>query len=193
MKERPVIFTAREVLATLDGRMTLFMREVQPRVGGLAGLEFRSIVDGIARFYDPETKIYPQHVSSPYGMPGDRLYVRESWDDMHGRLMYRASEPQMISPGGCGSCLWKSPVTMPRRYSRIALEVGEVRVLRVQEIGAVDAMLSGVDFDDAAAAQKGNGAGYLVPFLGPWNPENPWVWVVSFTVAEETEPQGRPS
>jgi hypothetical protein len=99
----------------------------------------------------------------PYGQPGDRLWVRESIAgnyQLAGHPVYRAEavaddsgerdgwwvresqwSPEMFLPN---PVKWKSPLHMPRRASRLALEVVEVRVERVQEITGEDAFAEGV-------------------------------------------------
>jgi hypothetical protein len=107
----------------------------------------------------------------PYGMPGDRLWVRETWyDDMHGELAdtrerqadgraegieYRASHNCAAWEAGCPCnpdgdgkrSEWRPSIYMPRWASRITLEVTEVRVQRLNEISEEDAKAEGVTFD----------------------------------------------
>jgi hypothetical protein len=75
----------------------------------------------------------------PYGIPGDRLWVRETfysdvtqseYEDAFGGsgVFYKATE---ISPD---IFYWKPSIHMPRWASRILLEVTNVRVQRVQDI-----------------------------------------------------------
>lgn len=61
MKERPILFSAPMVRAILAGTKTQTRRAVKPQP---------RIVDGA-----PDWK----SVRSPYGQPGDRLWVREAW------------------------------------------------------------------------------------------------------------------
>ena len=93
----------------------------------------------------------------PYGQPGDRLWVRETWatpgnydhikpsvlpytDFDKSLLVYRATaenaEPYYQ---------WRPSIFMPRWASRITLEVTGVRVERVQEIGGNGARAEGID------------------------------------------------
>ncbi len=126
---------------------------------------------------------------------GDRLYVRETWlDDGETKdspqWIYRADNENYPRHEGQN---WKPSIFMPRAASRILLEVTDVRVERLQEIGEADAKAEGVEPDVDAGYWKG----YIFPGvydsakksfaslwqsingLGSWD-QNPWVWVVSF-------------
>ncbi len=70
---------------------------------------------------------------------------------------------------------------MPRRFSRILLEITAVRVERLQEISEADAKAEGVDPAECCHAyyhgyrklwESINGA-------GSWD-RNDWVWVIEF-------------
>ena len=79
---------------------------------------------------------------------------------------------------------WRLPVTMPREAARLFLRVKDVRVERVQDIGAYDSYAEGYhetepiehrprswfsSIWDARNAKRGYG----------WD-SNPWVWVIEF-------------
>jgi hypothetical protein len=100
---------------------------------------------------------------SPYGVPGDRLWVRETWNRAE-RTGYDAA-PQDRRPGfdesdpdayNFGPCwyratddgrvegAWRPSIHMPRWASRITLEIASVRVERLQDITFLDALAEGV-------------------------------------------------
>ena len=98
--------------------------------------------------------------SSPFGMPGDRLYVRETWQHANFPLgpysegtpvFYRADyldDPH--GPDGEKSPEgkyrhWSPAIHMPKAAARIWLEVTGVRVERLQQITDADALAEGVD------------------------------------------------
>lgn len=106
-------------------------------------------------------------ITSPYGKPGDRLWVRETWADLtaaHGQRWERFDElTRLYERGrhpfywyradgdqpGVGDCVsprerWRSPIHMPRWASRITLEITDVRVQRLQDISDLDAIAEGV-------------------------------------------------
>ena len=85
MKERPILFSGAMVRAILDGRKTQTRRVLKQAVGpslsvgieeepGVAELSWLS---GPGPGYDVEETI--KRVACPYGQPGDRLWVRETW------------------------------------------------------------------------------------------------------------------
>lgn len=136
MKERPILFSGPMVKAILDGRKTQTRRVVKHKndwymEGGMSWPEFESYVyaeDGIK-------------VPCPYGQPGDRLWVRETWAPLavsSKGAYYRADieEPK--------SGAWKPSIHMPRWASRITLEITGIRVERLQEIGRDDAFAEGL-------------------------------------------------
>lgn len=76
MKERPILFSAPMVIALLSSRKTMTRRIVKPQpedcMVGITGL-FRH-PNRLGK-YIGET----ERVLCPYGKPGDRLWVRETW------------------------------------------------------------------------------------------------------------------
>jgi hypothetical protein len=84
----------------------------------------------------------------PYGAPGDRLWVRETWaldpgshpDDRE--VLYRATDPGWDDNGT--GLKWRPSILMPRWASRITLEITDVRVERVQDISDADIRAEGV-------------------------------------------------
>lgn len=85
MKELPIIFSAPMVRAILDGRKTQTRRVVKPsayqlryakdKFGGFADFNEANEAAGIAA----QISIGQSLVTCPYGQPGDRLWVRETW------------------------------------------------------------------------------------------------------------------
>lgn len=84
---------------------------------------------------------------------------------------------------------WRSPIYLPRWASRIALEVGGVRVERLQDISRPDAVAEGCEgipntrpdrvycaWDDDPLDQF---CELWQEINGTWD-ENPWVWVIEF-------------
>lgn len=82
MKERPILFSARLVRAILDGRKTQTRRVIRPTVRRANGVgvyseDERGVVE-VVNTFDGEPIDAPE-ISCPYGEPGDRLWVRETW------------------------------------------------------------------------------------------------------------------
>lgn len=132
MKERPILFQGALVRSILDGTKTQTRRLMAPRIVALLG----SNAGGL----DSEQE------HCPYGIPGDRLWVREAWASVRSfevddecLLIYRADGEQPVKT------TWRPSIHMPRRASRIDLEVTEVRVQRLHDITEEDARAEGFD------------------------------------------------
>jgi hypothetical protein len=120
----------------------------------------------------------------PYGVPGDRLWLREAWrpesTPMNWRIKCRADESTRVyfhhaaelaracRPNGYGVPMWRSPIHMPRWASRITLELTDVRVQRLNEISEEDANAEGVDGYVAGEGTVSRGALIVEP--GYWHP-----------------------
>jgi len=88
-KERPILFSAPMVLAILEGKKTMTRRAVKPQPQGhcweklqgykLSAKCFDTSAGFSARFQHSLNRVgdEPLWVTSPYGKPGDRLYVKE--------------------------------------------------------------------------------------------------------------------
>ena len=158
MKERPILFSAPMVRAILDGTKTQTRRVVKDRHIDAA---------------PPACFFQWLRERCPYGKPGDRLWVRETWnwfdpDEIpevrRGRrapftgqqgareipwvAAYAADGHLEHEHFGCA--LWRPSIHMPRWASRILLEITAVRVERLQEINAADAKSEGIEgqFED---------------------------------------------
>jgi len=171
MKERPILFSTEMVKAILDGRKTMTRRVVK----------------------DPYKYITIPR-PSPYGRVGDRLWVRETFViDADGMPDYRADCDS-------GVIAWRPSIFMPRKLSRITLEITSVRVERLQEITEEDAIKEGAGpghilcsptiFNPETETPKDyrTGFSYLWDAINrktyPWE-SNPWVWVISFRLTGE--------
>lgn len=98
---------------------------------------------------------WPSEQKSPYGRPGDRLWVRETFQ-LHTvgtgeiRVTYReGNEDRFVDPEEFGGIPddngWRPSIFMPRWASRITLEIEAVRVERLQDISEEDAQLEGIE------------------------------------------------
>lgn len=166
-RERPILFSAPMVRALLDGTKTQTRR--------IASKAVRH--PDLGNLYTPGALVLekePQHVIDrccPYGQPGDRLWVRETfvqgWPCVDGtpdqyddegnekpiHTWYRATASSSFAwandDGGYSERIpWKPSIHMPRAASRILLEVTGVRVERLQDISPADARAEGCDHDD---------------------------------------------
>jgi len=190
MKERPILFNGPMVQAIREERKTQTRRVMKPQPPDWTGDLF-PLSNGKWRARHPSTVGRPSAASPvfrcPYGILGDRLWVRETWALVDGELWYRADtdEPERIK--------WKPSIYMPRDYSRITLEVTGVRVKRVQDISVGDAMEEGIDEIPhlwEALPELPGPSHFVDAFRILWDSintkrgfgweANPWVWVVEF-------------
>jgi len=187
MKERPILFSGPMVRAILSGTKTQTRRKVV-HIGHHDKVQWL-IWDAAAGTggWGVQRDGEWFKVPCPYGVPGDRLWVRETWR-VNGNehdyaiakrdgVFYRADEEWNTDVG------WRPSIFMPRWASRITLEVVGVRVQRLQDISEDDAKAEGC-IDGAFNAAFGeymelwdriNGK----RFNCAWK-DNPWVWAVEF-------------
>lgn len=201
VKERPILFSGPMVRALLDGRKTQTRRVAKT----FAPVEFNPHDDreyvlwhaakAVARV--PARNPHEEadlRMACPYGEPGDRLWVRETFcsGDMGPvrpgcPIAYRADHE--CTPGP-----WTPSIHMPRWASRITLAVTSVRVERLQEITTAEIRAEGVD--DGRTNPKmcaRHDASMRMAFESLWDSingkrpgcswdANPWVWVIGFEV-----------
>lgn len=176
MRERPILFSAPMVRAILDGRKTQTRRAVKhtPLLGypddwchHVGKRDFEHGVGDFRRF-------------CAYGQPGDQLWVRETFaTDGEGFFAFRA-DGETYNDG----LPWKPSIHMPRKASRIDLEITGIRVERLQEISYKDTIAEGPRpcgwGNDDGGVQR-NFARLWDEINGPgsWD-KNPWVWVIEF-------------
>lgn len=160
MKERPILFSGEMVRAILDGRKTQTRRVVKPQPPNWAWTRVKEYAE-IRGLTQQVGKIEYWIKPCPYGQPGDRLWVRETWRaeelpvygedgiryraDNHFQIIentFEASEKwgDAYRPG----MKWRSSIFMPRWASRITLEIVSVRVDQVQDISEDDAKAEGI-------------------------------------------------
>ncbi|HYG23222.1 MAG TPA: hypothetical protein VEH04_10605 [Verrucomicrobiae bacterium] len=160
MKERPILFSAAMVQAILAGRKSQTRRVVKPQPPAqFLGENAAAITNGYLWAFSDGRAAYPPDdkpgVPCPYGQPGDRLWVKETWRVHGGReyeyqqhqpsVIYRAdADYDPLRVGESVSAEWRKSIFMPRWASRITLEITSVRVERLQEITPEDAIAEGV-------------------------------------------------
>lgn len=173
-KERPILFSASMVRAILAGRKTQTRRIVKPQVSAWEpsadwiGSNQPSKIHPAPYFdaynggpywcwWDQWNRQGPDWIKCPFGKPGERLWVRETWADVRGmgfdakdrpgkmESAYRAeASAEGLEIAKSYGVKWKPSIHMPRWASRITLEVTGVRVERLQEISETDAIAEGL-------------------------------------------------
>lgn len=199
MTERPILFSAPMVRAILAGKKSVTRRICKPandKLSGTAASVERAAKSGwIAWWPTPVTaketaERYDDGFKCPYGEPGDRLWVRETWAHTNAydgnyildkrKALYKADEESQITPNR-----WKPSIHMPRWASRITLEVTDVRVERLQDITEEDAALEGLVACETPAGEVSP----LCRFIALWEQlngpkhqwaSNPFVWRIRF-------------
>lgn len=218
MRERPILLNGAMVRAILDGRKTVTRRQIYP--------QFPSSVNEVLPYAtyrgawmprDPESPddAWEEQVRvCPYGKPGDRLWVRETWQ-LHEKftdscvVVYKANErnswtefhrrfPVSVARGATAKPFqthgFRPSIHMPRWACRILLEITDVRVERLQTITYEQAAAEGIHRDKRMwfATDEG-GPAFKYPeqaFAQLWRQTggdwdtNPWVWVVEFKHVE---------
>lgn len=148
MKERPILFKGPLVRAILSGQKTVTRRPLKMPHG----------------FWETSAtgELVPIPANCPYGKPGDRLWVRETWycdhfevmrgpylkpDDLDirealedGTLVYGADG---LAPYEQEQPTWKPSIHMPRWACRILLEITAVRVERLEDLDEDQAQAEG--------------------------------------------------
>lgn len=199
MKERPILFSGAMVRAILAGVKTQ-TRRVAKR---LCGFTIRELHPSGTPGYDWTFRCQRglwqdfRHEDllrlCPYGVPGDTLWVRETWglwDTLPSdgptcaTVFYRAT-------GGDSRelrhQLWRPSIHMPRWASRLTLSITDVRVERLRDISERDAISEGCQCAHVPPSLTNVGA-YAnlwesINGEGSWS-ANPWVWVIAFERSE---------
>lgn len=178
MKYRPILFSGEMVRAILEGRKTQTRRVV--KMSSVEGFDThdmwhsaQQVRDGSWIFWSCKTPPSKTTYESggflcPYGQPGDRLWVRETYQlwqpwgsdgdewigdevmEFDGRVPKVAPDEYSMwkvaykadEPELCK--WWRPSIFMPRWASRITLEIVNVRVERLQEISRDDARAEGM-------------------------------------------------
>lgn len=190
--------TADSVRAILDGRKTQTRRMVKNQPP--EGYDLFRVINKWAEFENHVEPLGKFSTACPYGIPGDRLWVRETFfaTEFPNKPSSIVKNP-IQTPDGWAKVYyaadgeyekgaWKSPLFMPRRLSRITLEILSVRVERVQEISDDDAEAEGMMYFGETLLEPIPADKYakLWDTLNakrgyPWA-DNPWVWVIEFRV-----------
>ena len=173
MKYHPIQFSDEIVRAIIEGRKTQTRRVVKWPIYSVRHHGTRRVftcdmadkVNACLERMAAGENVHPHDtVVTKYGLPGDRLWVREAWNvcpedqcipgeytqvshwNRSQRIVYRATVPSSTHPDHpeWGEQRWRSSMLMPRWASRIELEVVSARVERLQDISEEDALAEGV-------------------------------------------------
>ncbi len=202
MSEHPILMSGEMVRAILDGRKTQTRRVIlpQPLDTWMKGPDWsKYYVDGQKNLWIEHPTKHTE-IKCPYGVPGDTLWVRETWWGANNGKPYRnaiAPLPTVVhrandTSGTANRVKWRPSIHMPRWASRLTLDVVKLRVERVQEISEEDAIAEGVSGNGVEHGPAKQTARYRYHVL--WDrinakrgyvwASNPWVWVIEFQPKE---------
>ena len=144
--------------------------------------------DGVWHFWQGEgsSAVLLFKAKCPYGVPGDLLYVKETFAVLEGvGVKYKADNPSQDKPSEYWETPLASSLSMPKERSRITLEITAVRPEPVQDISEEDAIAEGCyhgpgagNYRDARHIYEGLWDSINAKTF-PWI-SNPWVWAISF-------------
>ena len=195
-REIPILMDATSVRAILDGAKTQTRRPVKPappprsqwhQGSGLFRLEGSRL--GVMR-------------RCPFGVPGDLLWVRETWAYLlqtggGKRYMYR-DDPYDRTLVQLWNEKWRPSIHMPRTACRITLRVRRVWVEQAQEIQLGDVIEEGCPHMDGSIFETWPSEEFEW-FIKRWDSiyaglrgrrclswdANPWVWACEFEMVRE--------
>lgn len=191
MRILPILFNTDMVRAILDGRKTATRRTIKPKHRNACGFQVNirksdGQVVGIYD-YDENEQEFEQPHTLPY-VPGDILYVRETWQDLclpvkSGKqthdYAYKASDNDK-------NIKWRPSIHMPKAAARIWLKVTDVRVERLQDIDDDGVVAEGLQIGDPFEELWDSTVKKADRNLYGWD-ANPWVWVIEFERCEKPE------
>lgn len=141
----------------------------------------------------------------PYGIPGDALWVRETWlDALTCRSALQGNEGVVYYADSSGpeEAIWRPSSNMPRWASRMKVRLTSVGIEALKDISDEDAQLEGVV---RKVATSDSPPGYGVRGVQGWHSSaraafaeiagkddwlaNRWCWVLGYRVEEITRRQ----
>jgi hypothetical protein len=192
VKERPILFSAPMVRAILEGRKTVTRRaiKVQPHIDASGNFCVGRYNYGQDGYGKPVTKHFVRE-HCPYGKPSERLWVRETFIDLHGTGVEHRPDPDGplqryayaadYRPGSHSDEVRKDfglkhkpSIHMPRAACRILLEITDVRVERLQDGEGETAFESRYTAEGINRIHHGDGEYYFHPFKNEPSPGN-WI------------------
>lgn len=195
---KPILFSEPMVRAILDGRKTMTRRlpDKQRRRAWEGYQQSIALRRGMnppklpLYVYDEKEfyEIYP-----PY-RPGDLLWVRETWANAllnggpdgfsdtfaykaDGSVRYGSRKAEDLPPNAISA--WQSSIFMPKAAARLFLRVKNVRMERVQDISAADAVKEGCAGEEDFRRLWDSLLKHADRAKCGWD-ANPWVWAIAF-------------
>ena len=207
--EHPILFSTPMVQAILEGRKTMTRRIVNMEYLNKEPYEWSvKHIDEMLFTFSNKGCAQSVDIRNPYGQPGDKLWVRETWcKSAREWFFYKAGgsdiKLELLKEEGFK---WKPSIHMPKAAARIWLMITDVRVERLQDISEEDAKAEGIEkitlsnevykcyqcdkghlginnlcedgFFDSAN-KSFESLWKKINGAESWN-SNPWVWVIEF-------------
>ncbi|WP_417200083.1 hypothetical protein [Bizionia sp.] len=210
MKYIPILFSTNMVQAILEGRKTQTRRVIKNFPNSDEAINLKDVYEHSPEYF---------YEVSPYGKPGDILWVRETFRKVN-HYGFDYEFHQYKAGGTSAHCevidmdqllhddKWKPSIHMPKAACRIFLKITDVRVERLQDISEQDAIAEGIEKLGASFGYRNylNKAGLPVSWYSSYHSfqslweningsdnwkSNPWVWVISFERTTKPEGLGR--
>jgi len=203
MKETGIIMSGNHPQLIIDGQKTMTRRTY-----GLEEINqnpdrweyMRTNNDGSFLFWvvanDPEPDIEKRIklVKCPYGGVGDRLWVKATYAvNFKGQILFKYEKEKLTELLELPDIhiKWSPAMFMKREYSRILLEITEVRDERLNQMTEEDAIAEGIKQLHFTTGMKVNCLPQFIELWDSlnakrgfgWNP-NPWVWPIRFKLLE---------
>ena len=188
MRERPILMTPENAQKCHDGTKTQTRRIVKPQPFHISWFEHQQGWCAKVR-EDTGSAEHPAYVMvpCPYGLVGDRLWVREPFtvanEGREDQSVIYKGDP-MFSGMTVFDWKWTPSIHMPRFACRTVLEITDVRVERLQDITTEDIKREGIEWSDEPETadiyyQRWRHLWESINGKGSWD-LNPWVWVIAF-------------
>lgn len=214
----PILFNTEMVRAILDGRKTCTRRIIKPHYkDDECGFQICRNVKNPDDWYvekvdEEEMSFENTRFINPPFIIGDIIYVRETWQrnpfkndvkdwnisENDKKFLYRAD----FAGNETMPASWHPSIHMPKKAARIWLKVTDVRVERLQDMSAEDALREGIEpyiNQDGTLQEDAT----ITSFIGLWNSTvkksdidtygwnaSPWVWVIEFERCEKPQEGG---
>ena len=214
-RERPILFKGDMVRAILSGAKVQTRRAVKGipwRDGANPSFSQAQAFSNAGEFRIAGSEEMTTAFRCPFGQPGDRLWVRETWRPSVIHCCFESScdcDSVGVTYSADGQWIhygwqngpdddWTLPtaaergnvpsIHMPRWACRLVLEITAVRVERLQAISEADAIAEGttpsiVGDDLQHLAHRAGFQTLWTSTGGDWD-SNPWVWVIEFKRVE---------
>ena len=203
---KPILFNTAMVQAILSGKKTTTRRIVKGNINdldliGTGSSKCNDTFDTTLFGKLDKEKVWnsdvKERVKAPY-MPGDILYVRETWKQYEKRVGrgnqchlekfygYKTDESNPKNPSEFYDGNWKPSIHMPKVAARIFLRVKDVKVEKLQDITEDGSIREGAEDNGGTRTPKNF-------FVDIWNRTvnkkdmdkyswnaNPYVWVIEF-------------